>query len=205
VRKTGVATFLASVVLIPSCACAADVAAPAPISVAPGSLCDFYEDQLIGALCERSGYAGFQIESDQLSIRQDIGPPANFTSNDQSNWIFSTGTLSITPLSWLKLTASSEYSNLTETFNYAFLNPLFPGFGGSKNTLNSAAWQNFTAVASVYAGSVGQARYELNLFLNLGVLPGSSDYNQRIGEAVGVEAGAHWALPSTDYSVNFYG
>jgi len=205
VRKAAVATFLASAVLVPSCACAADVAAPTPISVASGSLCDFYEDQLIGALCEHSGYAGFQVESDQLSVRHDSGPPVNFTSSDESNWILSTGALSITPLSWLKFTASSEYSNLTETYSYAFLNPLLPEFGGSKSSLNSLAWQDFTAVASVYAGKVGQGRYELNLFLNLGVLPGSAEYSQRIEESVGVEAGAHWALPSADYSLNFYG
>jgi hypothetical protein len=95
----------------------------------PAPACDFYENELIGILCARSAYVGTSVEDRQDINRfatDNLGSAFNYNEKDDSTWVDTTGILSVMPVSWLRVTVSSEYNQ-----NYAKTYYTFPELLGN--------------------------------------------------------------------------
>jgi hypothetical protein len=192
---------------------------PALAQPAPASGCDFYQKVLIGTLCQRTVDLDVGVSNNHREITNGFGNPIQQVSNKTTyDFLTLSGSVSITPVSWLEITLGSSgvvQSNSASSTIRGF--PLLTPHGFVPVTLRSstssqqsyASYQTLQALANLLDTGPGDQRYVVNVFLGWGFVPGSdengtpSQVNARWQTEWfgGIEANANWRLPGTMYSV----
>ena len=188
----------AFVALFAGAALAADPVAPAAPASAALVICDFFQNQLISTFCAQSvDVAGTVSGSeDRRRTLTNFGGAFSY----RQTFVSGGGSLSVTPLSWLRLSASSSYAQSDVTVR----NDPFNNGGVTAKTRSSyVSWQDFAASVNLLDTGPGDTRYVVNVLGGAGFIPartGLKADSRIIGQITGA---ARWRLGASDYSLNF--
>lgn len=185
--------------------------APAFAKPPPAPACDYYQNLLIGTLCQRTVDLDLGIANNHRDINNSFGDPF-FQQVDKTtvNFLTLSGSASITPLSWLKITLGSSgivQSNSASTNLTVNGGPFFNA--GSSSQQAYASYQTLQALANVIDTGAGDRRYIINVFARGGFVPGT-DLANTAGEVNakwqtewfgGIEANGEWRLPGAMVSI----
>jgi len=171
----------------------------------------YWQDALNATLCDHTMSVGIGVV-DRNVIWKDQRimsvPRDRFfvetNSETHYNWLDAAGAIAITPLPWLKITATSQYEDFSDVYAYSTIQSgghFGPDSGRTKTGSDDWLWQTLTANAKIYDSGPGDARYFAHVFANLGFIPGQDDIPAQSRIGAGGEAGARWAL-SPSYAVN---
>jgi hypothetical protein len=160
--------------------------------------CDFFQNQLIGAFCDRTYGATVTVEHEQY--RAAFASPYGWSESWMNDWVDETVSAYIVPLPWLKLNLSTEHNNYTQSYLSSFNN------GPKVSKLSNAAWQNLGATARLLDYNTAGLRAFVSANATIGFLPAYDyvgvSYGERTYFAGGFSAGLHYVLGVSDYSLN---
>ena len=195
------------------------ICGPAFAEPPPAAPCNYYQQVLIGTLCQRTVDLDLDVSNNHRQLTSGFGNPFLQVSNKTTiNFLTLTGSVSITPLSWLKITLGSsgvvQSNNASSTQSgFLFLGKNGFGFGeqefSSSSQQSYASYQALQALANVLDTGPGDKRYVVNVLLGGGFVPGTdldgtpSEVNAKWQTEWfgGVEANGSWRLPGSMYSV----
>jgi hypothetical protein len=192
-------------------------AGPAFAETPPGPACDYYQNLLIGTLCERTVDLGLGVGNNHREITNSFSDPFLQEVNKTTvNFLTLSGSASITPLSWLKLTlgssgvvqSNSASSSGTSAGFPPFLPPRTFSFSSSSQQAY-AGFQTLQVLANVIDVGAGDSRTIVNVFAGGGFVPGTdlrgtpSEVNARWQSEWfgGLEGNGEWRLPGSTYSI----
>ena len=190
--------------------------APALADSPPEPFCDYYQNLLIGTLCQRTVDLDLGIANNHREITNSFSDPF-FQSSSKStfNFLAISGSASITPLSWLKITLGYSgivQSNSSSTSTFAGFPPFAPPqhFASSSSSQQAyASYQTLQALANVIDTGAGDRRYIVNVFVAGGFVPGTnlpntpSQVNAKWQSEWfgGIEGNGIWHWPGSTYSI----
>lgn len=184
--------------------------ATAASAAMPGAACDYYENLLMGAMCQGTADLGLSIGNDHREIDSSYADPfLQQSSKTTYNFLGLGASAAITPLPWLNFTVTSSLTTQTNQFSLSQHD-----FAGSYQYSSSsqqtyAGFQTLTARAKVLDSSAGNARYVVNTYVTGGFVPGT-DVGDTPGQdnakwhtqyGGGIEANGQWHVPGGAYSI----
>jgi hypothetical protein len=179
-------------------ACAGDLPFTKGEPTAPSiASCDFYQSQLIGAFCENTFGGTVTVEEEQQRAKAPRG--FGVTDNWRIDSLISAANVYVAPTSWLKLTIGSEYIS---DFSYF----VQPPFASQTVRSNFAAWQTATAAVRLMDYNAEGFRAFISGVALVSYLPAYTTQGTSLGDrgefAGELNAGVHWVLGNSNYSLN---
>lgn len=165
----------------------------------------YWQDALNAAFCEHTISARLGIDwrnvdwNDQTY--ESVRGSGNITGRYRyrSRWLDEIGAVEVTPFSWLKLTAGTDYENFHDEESYDFTTHGIvrnPGPGRKVVDDSFWSWQSLEANFKVFDSGPADVRYFGHVFAEAGFVPGQDDVASQSRVGAGAEAGARWALSS---------
>jgi hypothetical protein len=156
--------------------------------------CDFYQSQLIGAFCENTFGGTVTVDQEQLLYK---APVNTFRPSSLRDWFDPTASVYVAPTSWLKLSVTSQYND----YSYRYVNPIF-GSANQSSRLSNIAWQTADATVRLLDYNGAGFRAFVSATGLVSFLPSANSYGARTEFVGELNAGVHWVLGSSDYSLD---
>jgi hypothetical protein len=168
--------------------------------------CDYFEDEWIHTLCQKEiGVSGSVADQDER-ITRPLNPPITGISRTNQTTTAGEASVSVTPLSWLQVSLSSVLTgyDMTQLENGA------TGHGRPINSTkqrsgNDPGETSGKLLANVYDSGRAPNRFVVNIYGEMGFVPGQTDVHANTIVAAGAEFGDRMVLGHSHFSLDTLG